>query len=181
MPDIKKIPYKGWENCYQLSNGLVDLVVTTDVGPRIIRCGFVGETNQFAELEADLGKTGGEKWRLYGGHRLWHAPENDHRTYFPDNDSVQIQVASDHLLVTQNVEPTTGIKKEMQIFLHPSQPKVEIIHRLTNCNAWAIQFAPWALSVMAPGGKAIVPLPPKRSRGEDLLPTTSIALFCRNL
>jgi len=177
MLKIEKIPYKGWQNCYQLSNGLVDLIVTADVGPRIIRFGFMDEVNQFMEVEDDLGKVGSDAWRLYGGHRLWHAPEHDPRTYSSDNEQVQVEVGTDHLSVIQNIEATTGIQKEMGIHLHPEEAKVSIVHKLTNCNPWAIEFAPWALSVMAPGGKAFIPLPPRRTYDGNLLPTGSIALW----
>ena len=82
---MEKVEYKGWSNCVRLSNDLVDLIATTDVGPRIIRFGFVGGENEFKEYEDMMGQTGGDEWRTYGGHRLWHAPEVQPRTYFPDN------------------------------------------------------------------------------------------------
>ena len=31
--NIVKKEYKGWKNCIDISNGIVDLVATTDVGP----------------------------------------------------------------------------------------------------------------------------------------------------
>ena len=80
---VEKTEYRGWQNCYRLSNNLVDLIVTTDVGPRVIRFGFVGEENEFKEYEELMGRTGGAEWRIYGGHRLWHAPEARPRTYYP--------------------------------------------------------------------------------------------------
>jgi hypothetical protein len=40
-----------------------------------------------------------------------------------------------------------------------------------------VELATWALSVMAPGGAAIMPLPPRRSHQESLLPTSAIALW----
>ena len=49
------------------------MIATTDVGPRIIRFGFVGEENEFKEYEDTTGQVGGDEWRIYGGHRLWHA------------------------------------------------------------------------------------------------------------
>ncbi|MDQ7034921.1 MAG: hypothetical protein Q9P01_08815 [Anaerolineae bacterium] len=33
---IETISYKGWENCYRLSDGTIEVIVTGDVGPRII-------------------------------------------------------------------------------------------------------------------------------------------------
>src|SRR5882724_1631173 len=84
---IEKINYGGWANCLRLSNRLIDLVATTDVGPRLIRFGFVGQRNEFREFPGMLGKRGGRRWRIYGGHRLWMAPEA--LPYFPDNRPVK--------------------------------------------------------------------------------------------
>src|SRR5688500_11349363 len=106
---MEKIDYKGWPNCYRLSNGVVDLVITTDVGPRVIRFGFLGEDNEFKEYAEMSGKTGGDEWRIYGGHRLWHAPEAAPRTYFPDNAPVQIEEHAGFVRLIQSVETTTGI------------------------------------------------------------------------
>jgi len=40
-----------------------------------------------------------------------------------------------------------------------------------------LELAPWALSVMAPGGVAILPLPERGSHPQDLLPSSSITLW----
>jgi hypothetical protein len=55
---IEKTQYRGWPNCYRLSNGDVELVVTTDVRPRVIRYGFVGGRNVFKEFDQQMGKSG---------------------------------------------------------------------------------------------------------------------------
>ena len=174
---MEKISYKGWSNCYRLSNSQVDLIITGDVGPRIIRFGFVGEDNEFKEFSEMLGKTGGDEWRIYGGHRLWHAPEVMGRTYFPDNTPVKVEERADSVHILQPTEPTTGIQKEMEIRLAPDKAHVQVTHRLRNTTPWAVELAPWALSVMAPGGTAIIPLPPRRSHQESLLPTSAVALW----
>ena len=41
---MEKIKYAGWENCYRLDNGRIELVITGDVGPRVIRFGFIDRT-----------------------------------------------------------------------------------------------------------------------------------------
>jgi len=174
---MEKINYRGWPNCYRLSNDLVDLIVTTDVGPRIIRFGFVGEDNEFKEYEDMVGKTGGDEWRLYGGHRLWHAPEEQPRTYYPDNSPVAVEEHSDFVRVIQPTETTTGIQKEMDIRLLPDEAHVEVTHRLRNDNLWTVELAVWALTVMAQGGRAIIPLPPRGSHEESLLPTNIMTLW----
>lgn len=174
---MEKLNYKGWPNCYYLSNGIVDLIVTTDVGPRIIRFGFVGGENEFKEYESMLGKMGGSEWRIYGGHRLWHAPEAKPRTYFPDNYPIQLETHPDFVRLVQPVETTTGIQKEMDVRLAREGAHVQITHRLRNTNCWAVELAPWALSVMAPGGTGIIPLPPRGTHAKFLTPLSTIALW----
>ena len=174
---MEKTGYAGWPNCYHLSNDLVDLVATTDVGPRIIRFGFVGEENEFKEFENDLGQTGGDVWRPYGGHRLWHAPEVNPRSYCPDNDSIKAEEHAGFLRLIQPTEPPTGIQKEMDIRLAPDKAYVTVTHRLRNNNLWPVELAPWALTMMAQGGRAIIPLPPRGSHEANLLPTNTLTLW----
>jgi hypothetical protein len=154
----------------------VELIVTTDVGPRLIRFGFPGE-NELAEFPADLGRTECDEFRLYGGHRLWHAPESRERTYFPDNSPVTLEPGTDGVRVIQPTETTTRIQKEMEISLSLDQPHVRILHRLRNHNLWAVELSAWALTAMAPGGTAVLPLPPRGPHPEHLLPSSSLALW----
>lgn len=175
--EIQKVQYGGWPNCYRLSNGLVDLVLTTDVGPRVIRFGFLGERNEFKEYEAMMGTIGGDEWRIYGGHRLWHAPEDRIRTYYPDNGPVEFQPYPAFVRLIQPIETTTGIQKELDIYLDADHPHVRVVHRLRNHLLWPVELAPWALSVMAPGGVAIVPLPPRGRHEEHLLPAGGLVLW----
>lgn len=177
MTTIEKVSYKGWPNCLRLHNDQVELIVTTDIGPRIIRFGFVGGENEFVEFPAQMGRSGGEEWRIYGGHRLWHAPECIPRTYSPDNAPVAVETDADSITLTQEVEASTGIRKQMRIELAPDAAQVCVTHRLANLNPWAIELAPWALSAMTSGGTAILPLPPRGTHEENLQPSSSLTLW----
>lgn len=174
---VQKIEYGGWQNCYRLSNGLVDLVVTTDVGPRIIRFGFVGDENEFKEYDEMVGRTGGDDWQIYGGHRLWHAPEARPRTYYPDNSPVDLERRDGFVRLIQPTEQTTGIQKEIDILLSSSRAHVKLTHRLRVRRVSTEKLAPWPISVMAPSGKAILPLPPRTGHEEQLSPTNTITLW----
>jgi hypothetical protein len=159
---IETVPYAGWEHCVRLGNGRIEAVVTTDVGPRIIRFGAVGGANLLNEVAEQRGATGSSDWRVYGGHRLWHAPEASPRTYSPDNEPVPFEVDGGKLRLTQAVEPGTGIRKSLELSLIPGRDSLEVVHRLTNTGLWPVELAPWAITVMAPGGVAIVPQEPFR-------------------
>jgi hypothetical protein len=124
----------------------------------------------FQEYPAQLGKRGGKTWRIYGGHRLWHAPEDQTRTYFPDNFPVTVERRGCSVRFIAPVETNCGIQKEIDIQLSPNRARAEIVHRLRNTGAWPIDLAPWALTVMAPGGTCVVPLPKRGTHPHDLLP-----------
>jgi len=175
---MQTIEYGGWPHCRRLSNGLIDLIVTADVGPRIIRFGFEGERNEFKEYADTLGKTGGEEWNIFGGHRLWCSPEERPRTYFPDNRPVEVRAGENgSAIFTPPLEAENGLQKEIEISLPENQARVEVRHRLTNQGEREIEIAAWALSVMVPGGTAILPLPPRASHENALLPNSMAALW----
>ncbi|NSW92610.1 MAG: hypothetical protein HPY74_18490 [Firmicutes bacterium] len=171
---ITKKEYKGWKNCIEISNGIVDIIATTDVGPRIIRFGFTGKENEFCEVEGQVGTTGGNEWKIYGGHRLWHSPEHKPRSYEPDNSKIDYWEKENGIVLSQPVEPWAQIKKEIEVSLSPDKPKVFLLHRLTNKGAWPVELAAWALTVMAPGGKEIIP---QVTKDTGLLPNRMISLW----
>lgn len=158
---IEKINYKGWPNSYRISNGEVEAIVTGDVGPRIMRYGFVGGQNFFKEFPEQLGKSGEAAWQARGGHRLWIGPEDRIKSYGPDNDPVRITVKGDIVEATQPVEPLTGLEKQITVKMEPSGTGVEVIHQIRNAGKAPFELAPWCLTMFAPGGTGIHGLPPR--------------------
>lgn len=171
---VEKVSYKGWENCIKLSNGVVELIVTIDVGPRLISFAFNGGENEFCEVENQVGTTGGDDWKIYGGHRLWHSPEAKPRCYEPDNAPVKWKKKKNGIILIQNMEPWTQIKKEIEITMSVKKAKVRVLHRITNMGAWPIELSVWALTVMATGGKQIIP---EITEETGLLPNRTITLW----
>lgn len=157
MLKIEKMPFSGWANCVQLSNDHVELIATTDVGPRILFFGRKGGDNQLAVIPETAGLTGGDQWRLYGGHRLWNAPEHFPNSYYPDNGPVQLVEEKDLIRLIQPEETTTHLRKEIEISLSASAPKVDILHRLVNGDDTPQLLSPWAITAFAPGGVGILP------------------------
>ena len=177
MSNLEKINYHGWQNCVRLSNNLVELIITTDIGPRIIHFGFLEGENELAAFPDTLGKTGGSQWHPYGGHRLWHAPEVNPRTYLPDNSTVTVEDHGSFVRTIQQTEQETGIQKEMDISLAPDAAQVRIVHRLINHSLWPIQMAVWSVTMMAKEGVAIMPFPPRGPQYANLQPTAGVAIW----
>ena len=101
-----------------------------------------------------------DTWQSYGGHRLWHAPEVWTRTYYPDVQPVKYEWDGSRLTLTCETETISRLQKEIVIDFPASGSLVKVTHRIYNRGPWAAKFAPWALSVMAPGGTVIVPQEP---------------------
>lgn len=172
----EKVSYAGWPNCIRLSNAQVELIATTDVGPRVIRFGFLGGSNVLKEIPGQIGKSGGNEWHSYGGHRLWQAPEDLKRTYAPDNLPIAYVWDGRSLKLTQPTD-AAGLGKEIEITLDPERSRVSLVHRLTNRLESSVELGAWALTVMAAGGRAILPQEPFRPHSESLLPVRSLALW----
>lgn len=165
--EMQIVSYKGLPDCIRLADNNFELIVTTAIGPRILVYRTLGGVNMMKNFDDQLADIRPESWQNYGGHRLWHAPEVSPRTYFPDNDPVEYQWDGRTLTLYCATENTTGLKKEIAI--EPTGDAyggVKLRHRIYNRNPWAVSFAPWCLSVMAPGGCAIIPQEPYVPHGD---------------
>jgi hypothetical protein len=172
------VKLRGWNRNVRLANGKIELVATLDVGPRIIRLAVPGGKNIMKNYTDQLGKAGERAWQIRGGHRLWFAPEDPVATYFPDNGPVAVAaLAKGGVRLRPAPEKPNGIQKEIDIYLDAKAPRVRLVHRIRNVGKKNVQLALWALSVMAPGGTAIIGLPPRGSHPKDLLPSQSLVLW----
>jgi hypothetical protein len=174
---VEKTAYQGWPNCYRVTNGEIELIVTSDIGPRIMRLGFPGGQNFFFEEPSSLGKSGEPAWVKRGGHRVWIAPEDPKYSYVPDNSPIQVKVQDGVVIATQPVEKETGIQKEIEIRMDATGTGVTVIHRLKNTGMMPLEYTTWAMSMMAPGGLAITGFPPRGSHDEYLQPTNPLTMW----
>ena len=176
---MERTTWHGLENTRRLANGTVEVLVTADVGPRIVGYGFVGETNVLGEALGGSKTTGLGEWRPIGGHRFWVAPESLHATYYPDNEPVDVvEEADGSVRFTAPGERRTQVRKDVVVRLASTGADLEVRHRLTNLGVLPIELAPWAITVMRSGGVAIVPQEAYAPHGDEtLLPARSMALW----
>jgi len=183
---VEIVPFGGWERNLKLSNGDVELIITLEVGPRILSYRLLDGENVFKVYEDQLGGTGEATWQIRGGHRLWASPEDPERTYVPDNGPVlHEELGPGRVLVSLPPDPKFQLQKEMEIALAPSGSGVEVAHRIKNAGESPTQLAIWSLSVMNPGGLEVIPLPPKAphpggpetATAEQYAPQLSLALW----
>lgn len=163
------------QECVSLDNKTIQLLISRSVGPRILSLKFADGENVFAEVpEFVVECPGSGTFHAYGGHRLWHAPEELSRTFLPDDSPVDICSIENGYLVTQDVEAKTGLQKSLEIQLQGDAPRVVITHRLTNHGLWPVKTAPWAITQLKTGGVAIFPQSHEETRQ---LPNRSLVLW----
>jgi len=171
------IPYAGWEKNLRIFNDDVELIITLDVGPRILSYCRHGEENVLKQYPEQLGKSGEAEWRIRGGHRLWTAPEDASITYHIDNVPVAFsQSQAGEVLLTSYQKQPIQIRKEIALTLGKSS-HVTLHHSIFNDSATDLTLAPWALTVMASGGLVIIPQPPLGEHPRDLLPNRKMVLW----
>jgi hypothetical protein len=62
----------------------------------------------------------------------------------------------------------------MDISLAPESTTVSIVHRLRNTGPWPVELSAWSISVMAAGGKEVIP---QNSRDTGLHPNRVLSLW----
>ncbi|HEY8506082.1 MAG TPA: hypothetical protein VIL46_15960 [Gemmataceae bacterium] len=158
---VEKVAYKGWENNLRLSNGDAELIVTLDVGPRVISYRLKDGKNVLKNYDEMMGKSGEPEWQIRGGLRFWLGPEDLTRTYYPDNAPVKHeQIGPGAVRLTPPPEEKYGVQKEMEVRLAEKGSQVHVTLRVTNIGKEPTELAPWGPTVMAPGGVEVIPLPP---------------------
>jgi hypothetical protein len=168
---IKDFKYGGWENNLQMANDHVELVVSLDVGPRILSYKTLKGENVLGNYPEQMGGQGEPQWMIRGGHRFWIAPEDEALSYVPDNQPVHVELQQPYFVSLQNdgVDPWK-IRKEMSITLDASSSEVRILHQATNEGTVPVEIATWGLTVMEPGGLEVVPMPPLGEYPRDTFP-----------
>lgn len=172
---METVAYGGWERCARLVSGDVELIVTLEVGPRVIRCGFVGGPNEFVEHPEEMGHKGGGPYLSYGGHRLWVAPEVEAITLQPDNEAVEVKTEGKTAIFTAKPD-RWYVQKELRIAALGSGA-FRIEHRLYNVGGHPLELTSWALTQLAPGGEAVFPMPAFKAHTEEVLPDRPMALW----
>ena len=179
---ISDVDYKNYGKCKVISNGLFEMYVTADVGPRIIKLNLLGKKNLMfndvdREMCEDVSSVFGEdkKWYIYGGHRLWVSPENMPGTYYPDNEPVDVKIIDGNtVLFTPEPQKINNLQHSIEVTVCEDKPCAKVTHKVVNIGEKDITGALWCLSVMAANGTVICSQPDEDT---GLLGNRCIALW----
>lgn len=172
---MDSVSYAGLDGCIRISNGSVELIVTTAVGPRILFYGPAGGRNILGSFPDSSVQTALGAWKPYGGHRLWVWPELFPATYAPDNDPVEHEADGELSIVLRRPVDSAAIEKQMRVTLAPQGTGVVVEQTITSRNLWPVDIAVWAVTIVQ-SGTGIVPRVPFRTHDEYVPATQPLAL-----
>jgi hypothetical protein len=153
-----------------IENEFLRLEYLTSVGPRII--GLYSKQADVELLAPSFEKhwtTPHGEYYLYGGHRIWKAPEESF--YNCPEDNVSVIKDAEKITLCNRVD-ASGLQKEIAFYLEGNS--VRLTHRIIWHGAEPIEMAPWTITQVTLGGVAILP---QSSVREGSAPTRSLAIF----
>ena len=173
--------YQGLGRALRITDGKVELLVTLDVGPRVIHCSLAGGENLFWVNKNHIMEVPGldeafHKGATYapmGGHRLWSSPEHPLHSYFPDTDPVAVEALPNGVTLTPPPRPITGEQHRMQVTIDENS-EITVTCSITNAGSGDLTLAPWCVTQMASGGVEIIP---HSKRETGLLPDRRLSVW----
>ena len=186
MVNVKEIEsYKDYGKCVSISNGVIEVYVTVDIGPRIIKFGYVDGANFMNDDRTLLGGKPmdkeytdffgeGRRWENLGGHRIWLSPESYPETYLPDDRKVDYEITENGALFTPFADTEVGVQKSIEIKMDKDDSNMQVIMKVENIADKPQEFAIWALSVCSRDGDLIIPM---NTNDTGLLANRKIAVW----
>ncbi len=150
--DIERIKYCDWNTAYRCVNNSVELIVVTDIGPRILSFRHANDDNIL--FEDTTGWASGD-FRLYGGHRFTVAPETAD-TYEADNAPCEVTCSEQSLRISCPVG-RHKIQRILEIRTCEQCGGFELRHILRNVGEVLWHGAVWVLTAVRPNGSVFVP------------------------
>lgn len=166
------LEYKNFGKCVQFEENGMIVMVTIDVGPRIIYFGDKQNNILKEDLERKVqvyNDAYKDNWYLYGGHRLWKSPE-DICTYVADNKPVSYRLKEYGGTFISNIDPKFDYILDISI----KKNKVYIENTIVSKSKNIESIAAWALTVMDIGGELTVNLNKKM---DDLNPQQNLVIW----
>lgn len=151
--------------------------VLATAGPRIVRLGLTGSSRNLLAETPDVGwDTPHGRYELFGGHRLWFAPEDPDRVAVPDGHGLVLDPVTDGIRLTGLAEVPTGLVRSMTLRLACGRAALEICHELRNVAESPIELSPWAITQLPLGGSVLLPQP-AATPGHHVHPNRTLVLW----
>jgi hypothetical protein len=170
---IQSVPYHGWPDSLQMSNGQVVAIIVPAIG-RVMQFRFAREERgPFFENRALDGKPpdpNATEWVNFGGDKTWPAPQEDWPKLTPrkwpppptfDSVPLKAEVKSSQVELVSPVDPHYGIRTRRMIRLEPGAPVMTIRTIYEKVQGDPVRVGVWVITQLGEPDKAGMILPPK--------------------
>ncbi|NPV86523.1 MAG: hypothetical protein HPY45_11005 [Anaerolineae bacterium] len=161
----------------RITSPFLSLDYLSTAGPRIVRLMLAGSEENLLAETPDLSwqhKYG--HYHIYGGHRLWHAPERVESS-IPDDEPPLVEHLADGVRLIQPVEAPTHLRKMIKIQLHQDRAAVTLDHTLKNEGNTTLTCGAWGITMLRGGGTAILPMRLPDADKTGLLPDRQVVFW----
>ena len=165
--EIKEVDFENYGRCVQMSNRMIDIVVTIDCGPRIVRFGYIDEANvlyndlerKYVNRDPSIAERYGNDaaFYCYGGHRVWLSPERMPETYYPDNEPVVYGILPEGVIFTPARQKRNDMQLSFEIIMSDGTTDIMVVHSAKNCSKEKQTCALWSVTMMNGGGTELIP------------------------
>jgi hypothetical protein len=164
----------------RLDNGLCWVEVLAEAGPRIVRFGLTGGESILAETPEAGWDVGYGRFELFGGHRVWFAPESD-RCSVPDSTGLRLQEIEDvapglGIRLVGATQQQIGLRKTIELRLAPDAAALDVRHILANAGKDQLELSVWPVTQLRLGGVARAELPVP-AEGHSFTPNRLLVLW----
>lgn len=181
---VGKTTYGQFGNCLRIDNGLAELYVTLDFGPRIIHYSLADGANVMFTNEAKINRKRGEDfdrvfypgayWDIYGGNRIWVSPEVMPDTFYPDHDPVDYEVIPGGAIFTCKPQIHNNVQVSLQVKLAEDSSGAFLEFCVKNIDRRPRVMAAWSVTAVDGGGFEVIPQPAVK---KGVLPNRAVSLW----
>jgi hypothetical protein len=145
-----------WGRVLWVTTDTAEVGIALDFGIRLVHLSCPGMENLYYVQNNDLsdGFAKDNGWRLYGGHRLWLAPESA-LSYTPENAPISYTINGNTLQITQATDEALKIVKSMTLEFC-ADGEISVTHEIRNISTDSITGASWGINTLDAGGTAFI-------------------------
>jgi hypothetical protein len=166
LAKVEIISYRGWKNCYQISNAVSKVIIVPESGGRVLAFTY-NNKNIIYQDSTQNGKVYSNWTKNHfdpDGGRLDYGPEPEvskiHAQTWMGKWEVK-SVGEYSLTITFPNDPLLGLSSERVITLDKRSAKLTTLQTATNISNKALRRHFWSRTLVKPGGEIILSLNPK--------------------
>ncbi len=167
--DIRRVSYKGWDDCIQLDNGKVTAILVPQTG-RIASFARSSGSNVFWENPQLLGTLPDSQpveWKNFGGDKSWPAPQSQWPKFkqadWPppiafDQMPVSVTEEKDSVTTVSAVDKEFGLQIKRNIKLEPGLPTMTVTTSFEKVSGEPVRVGVWSIAQVNEPALVAVPL-----------------------